>query len=164
MATGNTLITINPLEAEFPAANFPQHDLRNAHPVLDFDAATAETCYFTRTLPKLYAGGGLTVRIRWAASTATSGNCKWNVQIERIDAGTLDIDADSFASAQTTTTAANGTSGITVETVITFTSGAQMDSVAAGETFRLLLQRDAANGGDTMTGDAELVALIVEET
>lgn len=165
MATGETMCTIHPLElGEGPTSAFPQINLRNQHPVLDFDAATAETAYVTRILPSHYAGGGLTVLIRWVGATATTGAVKWNVAFERIDTGTLDIDADSFASIQTATTTTSGTSGVNVETSIAFTSGAQMDSVAAGETFRMSVKRDAADGADTMAGDAEITYILVKET
>ncbi len=164
MATGETMAIIHPYQAETPATNYPQQNLRNVHPTLDFDAATAETANFTLVLPSHYGGNGLTVLVRWAGATATSGNVKWNAAIERMDVGTLDTDADSFASAQTTTTAANGTSGILAETSIAFTSGAQMDSVAAGETFRLQVKRDAADAADTMTGDAQVESIVVKET
>ena len=45
-----------------------------------------------------------------------------------------------------------GTAGILTVTEIPFTNGAQMDSVGAGDGFRLRITRDAAN--DDMTGDA----------
>jgi len=164
MASGNTLNTWSAQANQPPASNFATLDLRNSISVLDFDASTAEAAVFLGVLPRHYAGGGLTVTIIWAASSATSGNCKWNAEIERIADGGHDIDADSFASAQTATEATNGTSGIATYTTIAFTSGAQMDSLAAGEAFRLRVTRDAADGGDTMTGDAELLAVEIKET
>lgn len=164
MASGDTLCTFFPTDAELPAANYPQHNVRNIHPTLDYDAAAEETAYFTSVLPANYAGGGITVLIRWAAASATSGDCIWLTAIERILVGTLDIDADSFASANTVTTTANGTSGVTVESSIAHTSGAQMDSLAAGETFRLSVARNADDGSDTMTGDAQIVSVVVKET
>jgi hypothetical protein len=39
-----------------------------------------------------------------------------------------------------------------------------MDSLAAGESFRLRIYRDADNGSDTMTNDAELLRIEVRET
>jgi hypothetical protein len=36
-----------------------------------------------------------------------------------------------------------------------------IDSVTAGDGFRLKINRDANNGSDTMTGDAELIAVEV---
>jgi hypothetical protein len=163
MASGETLLIFTPLHNQPPASGAATLDLRNSHPVLDFDAAAAEDAIFGAILPRHYAGGGLTVILTWMATSATSGDVKWNAAIERDDSGT-DLDADSFASAQTTTTTAPATSGAPITTSIAFTSGAQMDSLAVGEKFRLKVTRDAAAGGDTMTGDAEILAIEIKET
>jgi hypothetical protein len=153
-----------PLDNAAPASNYATLDSRNAHPCLDHDASTAESSVFGGTLPFDYAGGGLTVYLDWAATSATSNSVVWQGAIERVDLSSLDIDADSFASAQSATTAAPATNGMVVRTTITFTSGAQMDSLAAGEMFRLKITRDATNGSDTMTGDAELLRVMMVET
>lgn len=164
MSSGDTLLIFTPWANEPPVANFATIDKRNAHPVLDFDAATDEHAIFTSIMPRNYAGGGLTVYIHWAATTATTGNVVWNAAFERIGEGSQDIDSDGFASAQAATATAPGTSGNVDIQAITFTDGAQMDNIAAGESFRLRITRDADNGSDTMTGDAELVAVEIKET
>lgn len=163
MASGDTLLTFTPLANQPPASTYATLDTRNSHPVLDFDAAADEVAIFGDVLPRHYSGGGLTVTLIWLATSATSGNVVWSVAIERRDTGT-DLDADSFASAQTATAAAPGTSGAPAYTTIAFTSGAQMDSLAAGEAFRLKVSRTGSSGSDTMTGDAELLAVEVKET
>ena len=162
MASGDTLVVFTPLHNEPPAANAATIDLRNQHPVLDFDATTGEIAIFSTIMPRNYAGGGVTVYAHWAASTATSGTIGWLVGFERI--GTAqDMDTDSFAADNTiTATTVSGTSGIVVITNVTFTDGADMDSVAVGETFRLKITRDVA--GDSATGDAELRAVEIKET
>ncbi len=45
---------------------------------------------------------------------------------------------------------------------VTFTDGADMDSVAVGEGFRMKVTRDAAS--DTAAGDAELRFVEIKET
>ena len=77
-----------------------------------------------------------------------------------------DIDADSFAADQGGSITANGTSGISSNTDIAFTSGAQMDSLAAGEPFRLRVTRDGdgTTGTDNATGDAQLWLIEMRET
>lgn len=164
MASGNTLLIFTPLANEPPASNYATLDSRNSHPVLDFDAGTDESAVFTAVLPRNYASGGITVYVHWAATSATSGDCVWNAAFERIGEGSQDIDSDGFASAQAVTATAPGTSGNVDIAAITFTDGAQIDSVAVGEAFRLKITRDADNGSDTMTGDAELVAIELKET
>ena len=88
----------------------------------------------------------------------------WTAALERIGAESQDLDADGFASAKTVTATVSSTCGKTKMASIAFTDGAQMDSVAAGNTFRLQITRDANNTADTATGDAELVAVHVKET
>ncbi|TXH13488.1 MAG: hypothetical protein E6R03_11170 [Hyphomicrobiaceae bacterium] len=164
MATGNTLAVFTAVGGAYPSSNYATPDLRNAHPVLDFDASTEESCYFEGVLPDTYAGGGLTVELYWMATSATSGDVKWGGSIERMHSNGDDLDSDSFASEQTDTTTTNGTSGKVTKSAITFSSGSNMDSLAAGEPFRLKVARKAADVADTMTGDAELSRIVVKET
>lgn len=122
---------------------------------------------FSSRLPRNYAGGGLTVYVEVAFSSATSGSARLQADIERLQTGTLDIDADSFTgSFQSTGVTASGTSGVSVIGTITFTSGAQMDSLAAGEHFRLKIRRDAdgTSGTDDITTDMELISVEIKET
>ena len=161
MASGNTLCVFTPLENQPPATVYATLDTRNSHPVLDFDAATDEDAVFGGVLPRHYAGGGLTITLHWTATTATTGDVKWNVDIERMN---TDLDADSFVGANTTTTTTNGTSGIIATTAVTFTDGADMDSLAAGEAFRLKVTRDANDAADTLVGDAELHRVEIRES
>src|SRR3990167_5271782 len=164
MASGNTLLTIHPQAAEPPAANYATFDTRNGILVLDFDGTTEETVIFRGVLPSHYAGGGLTIDLYWMATSATSGDVVWGGSIERAQEGGTDQDADSFAAEQTATSTANGTSGIKTKTTLTFTSGAVMDSLAAGEPFRLKIARKAADAADTMTGDAEWCEAHIKES
>jgi hypothetical protein len=161
MASGDTLLVFSPLANEPPAANYATIDTRNSIAVLDFDAGTDESAVFGAILPRHYGGGGLSVILHWMATSATTGNVKWNAAIERMN---TDLDSDSFAADQTATTTTTGTAGIVTTTTITFTNGAQMDSLATGEPFRLRVTRDANDAGDTMTGDAELLRVEVRET
>lgn len=163
MASGDTLLILTPLASQPPSSNYATFDTRNGHPVLDFDATTNESAVFSVIMPQGYGGGGVTVYIHYAMSSATSGDIDWDVAFERIGDQQQDIDSDSFATVQSVdNTTVPGTSGNVDIVSIAFTDGAQMDSVAAGEAFRLKITRDAAS--DTATGDAELVALEVRET
>lgn len=164
MAAGNTLLTLLPAHAIPPASNYATEDMRNLHPVLDFDAATEESILFQAVLPRHYAGGGITIYIHWMASSATSGDVRWAACFERNHASGDDLDSDSFASEQAATGTAAGTNGVVTRTSIAFTDGAQLDSLAAGDAFRLKVSRKAADGADTMSGDAELLAVEVRET
>jgi hypothetical protein len=161
-ASGNTLFVFTAAHAEPPAANFATFDVRNATLVLEFDQSTDESTVFRGVMPQHYAGGGVTCKIKWYGDTGlTTGDVVWDLSWER---GTTDIDADDFAAVQSVTSTTNGTSGILTESSIAFTNGAQMDSVVAGDAFRLKLNRDANNGSDTMAGDAQVVSVECRES
>lgn len=166
MASGDTLLIFTPYANEPPAANYATLDTRNQHPTLDFDGSTDEEAVFTGILPTNYGAGGLDVNIWWTATSATSGNVRWQAAIERMDVSSLDIDADSFAAFQSAGGVPPATSGQIVKTTIVLTDGAQMDSLAAGELFRLKIRRDAdgTSGTDDVTTDVELLAVEIQET
>lgn len=166
MASGDTLCVFTPACNEPPTSNYATLDLRNVHPVLDFDGATDEEAVFTGVLPLNYAGGGLTVTSFWAFTSATSGSLRVQTSFERIDASSLDTDADSFAAANSAGGTAPGTSGQIIAVAIAHGTGAEMDSLAAGEMFRLKIRRDAdgTSGTDDIATDAELFAVHVKET
>ena len=163
MAAGDTLLIFTPLCNEPPAANYATLDTRNQHPVLDFDATTNEYAVFTGIMPRHYGGGGVTVYIHYAMSSAVADTVDWDVAFERIGDQQLDIDGDSFAAVNSVDdTTVPDTSGLVDIVSVAFTNGADMDSVAVGESFRLQVSRDAAS--DDATGDAELVAVELRET
>ena len=54
-------------------------------------------------------------------------------------------------------------SGTLAYASITFTDGAQIDSIAAGELFRFKLSRFAASGGDSMTIGALVYGVEMKE-
>jgi hypothetical protein len=163
MASGDTLVVFTPLHNEPPSSDPATLDTRNQHPVLDFDPTTNESAVFSGVMPRNYDGGGVTVYLHYAMSSATSGDVDWDVSFERIGDQQLDIDSDSFAAVNSVdNTTVPGTSGNVDIVNTTFTDGADMDSVAAGEAFRLKITRDAAS--DTAAGDAELLAVEIKET
>lgn len=164
MASGNTLAELIPQMAEPPASGYAQLDTRNSIALLAFDASTNESAVFRGVLPSHYSGGGLTIDIYWMGATATSGNVRWGVSIERNNDNNHDLDSDNFGTEQLATGAADATSGQLTKTTITVSSGANMDSLAAGEPYRLKLRRLASDGADTMTGDAQFHSGHVKET
>lgn len=166
MASGNSLIQFSPLSDEPTVSNFASLDLRNNHPTLDFDGSNDEEAVFTGILPRHYSGGGITVRLFVAFTSATSGTSRWQTAFERIDASSLDTDADSFAAFNSGAVAAPATSGMIVTVDIAHANGAEIDSLAIGELFRLKVRRDAdgTSGTDDITTDAELMGIAIRET
>lgn len=163
MASGDTLNIFHPYQNEPPASNYAIADLRNGHPCLAFDDTTSWAAIFSDILPRNYAGGGITVYVHASAASATTGTMGWTVEIERMDDSSLDIDADSFAGAQTiTATTVPGTSGQTLVLNVAISSGANMDSLAAGEQFRIRIKRDTAN--DSAAGNTQITMVEIKET
>lgn len=155
-------LTFRPAEYEPPSTNYATFDVRNGHPVLDFDDATAEAAIWTGLMPAAYNGGDLKVTVYAAATSATSGTQGWTVELERIGNNNQDLDADGFAPAQTITAwTVSTTAGAQRSGSVTITAGDDTDNIQAGDTFRIRIKRDVAN--DDAAGDAELVAVTVEE-
>jgi hypothetical protein len=164
MASGQTLLVFTPQAGVPPASNFATLAARNNHTIWQFDAAANEILDFEGVLPRNYNGGGLTVTLIWSAATATSGVTRWLGSWERHQEDTTDTDSNSFATAQAVNATAPGTSGTRAYDTIAFTDGAQIDSLAVGESFRFRVERDATDAADTMTGDAELARVEIRET
>lgn len=163
MASDDTLIVFTPLHNEPPSSNPATLDTRNQHTVLDFDATTNESAVFKGIMPRNYGGGGVTVYIHYAMSSAEADTIDWDAAFERIGDQQQDIDSDSFAAVNSVdNTTVPGTTGLVDIVSIAFTNGADMDSVAVGESFRLKIIRDAAS--DDAAGDAELFAVEIKET
>jgi hypothetical protein len=159
------VIVFTPQHNNPPATAYATPDTRNSHLVLDFDGATDEEAVFAGVLPASYAGGGLYCEIYVAFTSATSGSVRFQAAIERMDFSSIDIDADSFASFQSAGGTAPGTSGQIIAVTVQFTAGAQMDSLAAGEAFRLKIRRDAdgTSGTDDIGTDAEVLRVVLRE-
>ena len=164
MASGDTLLIFLPGHNEPPSANGATLDLRNYHPCLDFDATTDEYAVFSTVMPQSYAGTtGVTVYLHYAMSSAEANTVDWDAAFELIGDQDQDIDSDGFAAVQSVdNTTVPGTSGLVDIVSIAFTNGAQMDSVTAGDSFRLRIMRDATN--DDAAGDAELYKVEIRET
>ena len=161
MAANDTLAVWEAIGGAPPAAAAATVDVRNSHVVVDFDADTNETIYFSSVLPKHYAGGNIACKLHWMATSATSGNVRWSTAFERLEAGGPDLDSSGFQTAVEATAAANSTSGKLTVTALTLTA---LDGAVAGDAFRIAVTRVANDGtNDTMTGDAELLAVELVE-
>jgi len=128
-----------------------------------FDGTTAEYMDFKCKL-RGYAGGGLTLALEWMGATAITGSTRWEAAIRRLDDDVEDIDAAHTYDFNGVTDVVASASGELSYPTITFTNGADMDSLANGEEFILRWRRDPANAEDTMVGDAQLIGFDGRET
>jgi len=162
MASGNTLLTFGPGAMSQLSGATP--DARNAHPCWNFDDTTQEWVQMEGVMPRHYAGGGVTVYLHYALATATSGNMRAQTKFERIGDGSQDLDSDGFATANSLSdTAVPATSGNVKISSIAHANGAEMDSVAAGERFRLAVSLYSGSTSNA-TGDRQLVGVEIKET
>jgi hypothetical protein len=138
-----------------PASNFAIFDTRNSVALLSFSAGSpTRSAIFMGVIPEAAVlTSGLIVQLSWTSATATTGNVIWGVQFEKMD---TNIDSDSFATATESTTSAPTTAGVPKITAITATT---IDSLAAGDFFRLKVYRKSADAGDTMTDAAQLLTV-----
>jgi hypothetical protein len=164
MASGDTLFNFSAIAGVPPSTLFATVTRRNNHFVYQFDATISWMLDFGSMLSRRYAGGGITLMLAWMAATAVTGAVVWSAQWERHDTGT-DLDADAFATAvNSAAITAPGTSGFVAYTPIAFTNGAQLDSLAVAEHFRLRILRLPVDAGDTMAGFAQLLGVEGRET
>ena len=173
MASGNTLIVLTPANRAGPATVAATFDTipgasspSESIPVLDYDTTTVEYADYQCWMPSNYAGGGITVTVVWSASTATTGNAIFGVALRAVpdDAEDLDTTAFTYDYNDSAAAAAPSAVGETSHDNITFTDGADMDSVGANSHFLLRVRRSVADAGDTMAGDAEIQEIIIKET
>lgn len=149
--------SFDPWSGMFRSSAFPQMVQANGsnYPVrgLAFDAATEESVFFELRASN-YGSGNVTVDIDWYADTATSGGCVWGAQLAAITPTTdsQDVETDGLATAATTTTTHPGTTGQRLQR--TSIAISVLDSLAPEDAVFLRVYRVAANGSDTMAGDA----------
>lgn len=163
MATGDTLCVFFPMQGETLTSSAATLYHNNWHPVIAFDGASQESIVFRNIMPRHYEGGGVTVYLHYHMNTDTSGDIDWDVAFEACKDAGHDLDSDSFATAKSVdNTTVPTTAGVLDVVSIAFTDGAEMDSIAAGDMFRMKVTRDAA--ADTTTGDAYLSMVEIKET
>lgn len=122
---------------------------------LQFDAATDESIQTSMRLGAAWTGA-IDAIIRWRAA-ATTGDVVWGIQTACVATG--ESGDPSFNTASTTTSTANGT---TLRHTDTSTiASISITGCAAGETLFVRVYRDADAGGDTMSGDAELLRVTI---
>lgn len=154
-----TRYVFSPFSAEFPATNFPELTLINRRPALAFDAATDETAYWTGVAPQGITGT-ITVIAYCIMASATTGSVRLQAQLEAVTAAdATDLDATtSFDTANSAGATVAGTAGYLFIVSVTMTNA---DSIAAGDYFRLSVNRDAdgTSGTDDATGDLYILAV-----
>jgi hypothetical protein len=120
---------------------------------LAFNDTSKQYAEFTVTMPDNWDGSTVTFKVVWTTA-ATSGNCIWELAARAYGDGNA-IDG-AWGSAVAITDTAQATANSVLDTG---ESGALTiaNSPSAGKTIQFRIDRDAANGSDTMAGDALLI-------
>lgn len=157
-------IVLTPDDFIPPASNHADQGVIQQRRYMAFDAATVENMISKALqMPANYAGGVVKVDVLYAMASATSGNVDFEASVEAITpADAVDTDsASSFDTANGANQTVPGTAGYLGKLSISLTN---KDGVAAGDMFRIKLERDADDGtNDTATGDARVYAVTVYE-
>lgn len=126
-----------------------------------FDPATEESAYWSFRMPTDYASSPV-LKLQWKANQASNA-VVWGCQLAAITPTDADTPNEhALATTNTVTNNCNATEARRlVESSITLTNA---DSLAAGDFLAVRVYRVAANGSDTCTVDAELVAVSLEYT
>ncbi len=172
MASGDSLLIFSPMSSSGPATLAAQLDTlagastpAESVPMLAFDSTTAEYADFYGIMPQHYAGGGVTLTAAISAGTATGG-VNIRAAFRRIvsDAEDLDTTAHTYDYNNLDVTSLPSAVGEVIYSSITFTDGADMDSLVAGEAFILRFGRDIADAQDDAAADLRLHGLHLKET
>lgn len=170
MASGSPCALIGPSAGTATAGAALSSRVDGSSPVVSyliaaFDDTTVENIDQGVRLED-YAAGGVTVKFLAVAASATSGNAGFEAAFARKQAAGDDIDsAHTFDFNSSGAVAVSGTAGIPFAVSITFTDGADMDSLADGEFGMLRIRRDTAVASDA-TGDIQILldTLVVVES
>jgi hypothetical protein len=131
---------------------------------LSYDASTKEYGYFTYRATQYNAGSDVKVDIDWyAATNGVSGVVRWEGAVGAITAN-VDLgnvpDVGLGPNVSTTTSCSNQR---LFRSTLTFT-GSALDGMSSEDYVTVKVARDAANGGDTLATDANIVMATVYYT
>ena len=144
--------TTNPADAAQVETTATRPDLK----VFDFDASTKQYTQFSVAMPKSWNEGTVTYQVYWSPSTTNTGNAIFGLQgVACADNDTIDV---AYGTAINVTDAGIGTvedQQVSSESSAMTVAG----SPAAGELTYFQFFRDAADGGDTFTGECRVLGI-----
>lgn len=134
-------------------------------PVWFFDG-TVQTEYldFYGQMTSSYGGGGITLQIKWSATSVTSGSARWEAAFRRVADDAEDLDVSQSYDYNSVTSTTTNVAGEVKYATITFTDGADMDNVVANDMFILRVRRVFDDVADTIAEDCQLHYVVIQET
>jgi len=167
MASGENLITFmawdaTPITFSTQIARFKWVESTTSyerHLSIEGDDVEYSQASFHGVMPEHYSGGGVTCTIMFT-HTITGGTVTFNLAFRTLTSGeTLDA-AHTFAYNAVAAGVPSAIGEVGYDD-ITFTDGADMDNVAAGDAFDMRWWRDPTTGG---IGHSHVLAIVIKET
>lgn len=128
--------------------------------LLAFDDSSIESAHFDGVMPENYTGRNIQVRIGWT-SVAEAGNVMWHAALARLNEDNT-LFGTSYSTSVSGVDAAPNASG-TVQEMLLQLSDANLNDISKVEDYRLRVRRIGDNGLDTLSGDAYLLNVSLEE-
>lgn len=162
MASGDTLYFFSANDFLAPSTGYATFvGSSNGDLVCDFNAS-GDAAVFRGVMPRNYSGNGITANLHWTKTTTSTGTVAWALYFERGNDANHLFGIDSFGACQVSAAAnATSTSGQWATTAISVANGAAMDSIAAGDLFRV---RVNAGSSDSNLGHRRLAGIELRET
>lgn len=142
-----------------PETNFATLDTLNSISQLNFTGSGSTNIHavFQGVIQEgADLSSGIKVRIFWR-TTATTGSARWGAQFER---GNTAQSSDSWDTATEVTTATGATANVPNITEITCTA---IDSLVAGDFFRVRISRDLSDVADDITVACSVIAVELQQ-
>ena len=173
MATGDSLLLLGPSNGTPPATLYATFGVMDgastpaeAILILKYDDTTQKYIDFYCVMPEHYDGGGITLTVMFSANDVASDVIEWQAAFRRIadDSEDLDSTAHTYVYNAVVATVPSVIGEVAYDN-ITFTNGAEMDSVVAGDYFILRVTRDPTpSSGTNAAGNGEIHILHMKET
>ena len=129
--------------------------------VLDYADASTTSCFWSFVMPHNWFLNDLVFKIRWKATTATTGSVVWDVGLVGVAEGNA-VDASPTAAGNTTGDSTAGSAANLNEFSLTIGSASIPASVTAGNLIHVRLQRLGGHANDTMTDTARFLHMTIE--
>lgn len=162
MATGTILLPVQ--AAKLPSANPARIDGSTVNWKLLFDAATSQSAWWQFRLPVNYASSPV-LKLQFSPQTTQSGTLAavFRAYAEGVAPGS-DIATDSYGAANSATSTLSNNQAAGILTELSIPLSTIGGSFTPGNFVKVKVDRDAANGSDTATGDMALVNASLEYT
>ena len=172
MATGDTILILEPLNSSAPATLFATLDtITDASTpaavtrVLDFDPTTAQYMYWYATIPSHYDGGGFT--ISWKGGTDNTSVGTFELEIRMLPLADGDILTADLGIDTQTAVAITDTPPATPINKLNYSTTGVLSHVNAGSPTvgqRVIIAAKRDTATDTNTGDLQLAEILILET